>query len=56
MSEKRKKTVVTLRIDREILERAREILKERELTIPAFLRLKLKELIKEEEKCQSQNT
>jgi len=56
MKGKRRKVVVTFRVDREILEEARRILKERELTIPGFLRLKLKEVIKEGKKCQSQNT
>jgi antitoxin component of RelBE/YafQ-DinJ toxin-antitoxin module len=46
---KDKKVSISLKVDKEIVKKAKKILKERELSIAAFLRLKLKELIKEKE-------
>jgi len=46
---KREKVNVSFQADKDLVEKAKKILKERELSLAGFIRLKLKELINQEE-------
>ncbi len=46
---KREKVNISFQADKDLVEKARRILRERELSLAGFIRLKLKELINQEE-------
>ncbi len=51
---KGEKVNISFQADRDLIKKAKEILKERELSLAGFLRLKLKELVNQEENNEKQ--